>query len=119
MKYRWMQDDDEPPGGARWLTTYADMVTLILCFFVLLFSMSIVEMDKFSSRVFITGALGIWKVLYSPALPPSNDIFEPGDLQAKLAQEMQMMSHGCRFEQAGRHGVERKVTVERRTRNSI
>lgn len=26
-------------GGANWMDTYGDMVTLLLCFFVMLFSM--------------------------------------------------------------------------------
>lgn len=33
-------DDDEAPAGApAWMTTYGDMITLLLCFFVLLFTM--------------------------------------------------------------------------------
>ncbi len=124
MKYRWMQDDDEPQGGARWLTTYADMVTLILCFFVLLFSMSIVEMDKFKAAMSsLQGALGILEGSTTPpALPPSNDIFEPGDLQAQLlAQEMQMMrAMAAEFEQelAGM-GLSEKVTVELEERGIV
>ena len=59
MRSRWMSDD-EPQRGTPWLTTYADMVTLILCFFVLLFSMSIVQMDKFRAVMSsLQGALGI------------------------------------------------------------
>lgn len=33
-------------GGTSWLTTYSDLVTLLLCFFVLLFSMAIVDKQK-------------------------------------------------------------------------
>lgn len=45
-------DDDEEIGGKSggeqaWLATYGDMVTLLLCFFVLLFSMSKVSEDKY------------------------------------------------------------------------
>lgn len=34
-------------GGDSWLNTYADMVTLILCFFVLLYSMSTIDAEKY------------------------------------------------------------------------
>lgn len=33
-------------GGANWMDTYGDMVTLLLCFFVLLYSMSTVSEEK-------------------------------------------------------------------------
>ncbi len=38
---------EESSGGASWLTTYSDLVTLLLCFFILLFSMAIVDKQKF------------------------------------------------------------------------
>ncbi|RRD94995.1 chemotaxis protein [Clostridiales bacterium COT073_COT-073] len=34
-------------GAPAWMTTYGDMVTLLLCFFVLLFSMSSINQEKF------------------------------------------------------------------------
>lgn len=33
-------------GGANWMDTYGDMVTLLLCFFVLLYSMSSISQEK-------------------------------------------------------------------------
>ena len=33
-------------GGANWMDTYGDMVTLLLCFFVLLYSISTIDQDK-------------------------------------------------------------------------
>ena len=33
-------------GGANWMDTYGDMVTLLLCFFVLLYSMSTIDTQK-------------------------------------------------------------------------
>lgn len=38
-------------GGANWLDTYADMVTLLLCFFVLLYSISSVDQAKWENFV--------------------------------------------------------------------
>ena len=34
-------------GAPEWLVTYSDLVTLLLCFFVLLFSMAIIDAQKF------------------------------------------------------------------------
>jgi len=36
-------------GSPVWLTTYSDLVTLLLCFFVLLFSFSVIDAEKFRS----------------------------------------------------------------------
>lgn len=38
-------------GGANWMDTYGDMVTLLLCFFVLLYSMSSIDSDKWELLV--------------------------------------------------------------------
>lgn len=34
-------------GAPEWMTTYSDLVTLLLCFFVLLFSMAVIDKQKF------------------------------------------------------------------------
>ncbi len=39
--------EDAPAAGAPWLNTFADLMNLLLCFFVLLFSMSNVDAEKF------------------------------------------------------------------------
>ncbi len=36
-----------PPGAPAWMATYGDLVTLLLCFFVLLFATSNVDVAKF------------------------------------------------------------------------
>ena len=38
-------------GGANWMDTYGDMVTLLLCFFVLLYSISSISEDKWKAIV--------------------------------------------------------------------
>lgn len=40
---------EESSGGADWITTYSDLVTLLLCFFVLLFAMAEVDSQKFQA----------------------------------------------------------------------
>ena len=54
------------PPKNNWMNTYADMVTLLFCFFVLLFAMSELDVDRFRAmsealagrNVFTRGALG-------------------------------------------------------------
>ena len=47
-------------GGANWMDTYGDMVTLLLCFFVLLYSMSTISEEKFKA---IVQTRPLWKHL--------------------------------------------------------
>lgn len=43
--------DEGSSGAPAWMATYGDMVTLLLCFFVLLFSMSSVDVAKFKAAM--------------------------------------------------------------------
>lgn len=45
-KFRDIQEEEE--GGGEWLTTFADLSMLLLVFFVLLYSMSTLDTEKFS-----------------------------------------------------------------------
>ena len=38
-------------GGANWMDTYGDMVTLLLCFFVMLYAMSSVDQNRWIALV--------------------------------------------------------------------
>ncbi|NLY86717.1 MAG: flagellar motor protein MotB [Tissierellia bacterium] len=49
MSRRRRKVEESSGGSAQWLTTYSDMVTLLLCFFVLLFSFSNIDAEKFRS----------------------------------------------------------------------
>jgi|LSQX01.1.fsa_nt_gb chemotaxis protein MotB len=44
----WLNKRPPSSGGApEWMVTYGDMVTLLLCFFVLLYSYSVIDIQKF------------------------------------------------------------------------
>jgi len=47
---RRKQEEDQAPA-AGWINTFADLMNLLLCFFVLLFSMSTVDADKYEQLV--------------------------------------------------------------------
>lgn len=62
----------ENKGAPKWLVTYSDMVTLVLVFFILLFSMSQIDITKFES---ITRSFQSRAVLdFLPSAVPSEDI---------------------------------------------
>lgn len=60
--------EDEPAeegiiGAPPWMATFADMVTLLMCFFVLLFSMSTIQNETFKMLVkSLQSALGVEQV---------------------------------------------------------
>ncbi len=52
MARRKQEEDSGGGGNAPWMNTFADLMNLLLCFFVLLFSMSTVDATKY--QAFIT-----------------------------------------------------------------
>lgn len=45
------REETPPPGAPAWMATFSDLMNLLLCFFVLLFSMSSIEEDKLAAMV--------------------------------------------------------------------
>ncbi|WP_310604354.1 flagellar motor protein MotB [Anaerosporobacter sp.] len=45
------RQDDPPKGSPAWMNTFSDLMNLLLCFFVLLFSMSTVDADKYDQMI--------------------------------------------------------------------
>lgn len=59
MNERMRRKEEPKKGAAEWLLTYSDMVTLMLTFFVLLYSMSTLDITRFKAVVYsLQGALG-------------------------------------------------------------
>lgn len=48
---RRRKDKPQEKGSPAWMTTFADMVTLILVFFIMLFSMSVIDAQKFQEVI--------------------------------------------------------------------
>ncbi len=56
---------NESSGTAPWVLTFADLMSLLLCFFILLFAMAELDVKKFSEVAqALAGALGGGKVIY-------------------------------------------------------
>ena len=41
------REEQKQAGSPAWMTTYGDMMTLLLCFFILLYSFSVIDVDLF------------------------------------------------------------------------
>ncbi|VFQ44310.1 OmpA/MotB family protein [Desulfoluna butyratoxydans] len=56
-------DDEEGGGAPEWMCTFSDLVTLLMCFFVLLFAMSTIQEETFKELVqSLKSALGVQQV---------------------------------------------------------
>ena len=79
-------EETPPPGSPAWMSTYGDMVTLLLCFFVLLYSMSTIDASKFEAlaasfsqtfSIFTAGSTAIGDgVLISNGVSQLNELSE-------------------------------------------
>ncbi|AKL95473.1 flagellar motor protein MotB [Clostridium aceticum] len=60
MARKSRSEDSAPKGSPEWMTTYGDMVTLLLCFFILLFAFSEIDVQKFEAIIqSFQGSLGV------------------------------------------------------------
>lgn len=76
--------ESDDAGGQRWMTTYADAVTLLLAFFILLYAMSEIDVMKFTAflqglRVPFGNVAGDGLLPESDGLQPEFDPVPPGD----------------------------------------
>lgn len=100
---RRRQREDSSSSGGSWLTTYSDMVTLLLAFFVLLFAFSAVDEGKFSAVMSaFQNYLGVLSegqsILDSPGPLP----FDYSDIGHQQLQDL--------FEQMGEYIEEQSLT---------
>ena len=60
------KSEEAPKGSPAWMTTFSDLMNLLLCFFVLLFSMSTVDADKWEEVVnSMTSSFSLFKGGYT------------------------------------------------------
>lgn len=88
--------EDIPKGSPAWMNTFADLMNLLLCFFVLLFSMSTVDAQKFeliaasfsqTFSIFSAGATAIGDgILISNGVSQLNELDEYINSTGKAAE---------------------------------
>ncbi len=90
------KQEEAAPGSPAWMATFSDLMNLLLCFFVLLFSMSSVDEKKFEEvaasfsqtfSVFTSGALSIGDgLLISNGVSQLNELDEYINSTGKTAE---------------------------------
>lgn len=79
---RGNKNNGQAPGSPAWMTTYGDLITQILIFFVLLFSLSSVDQNKFDMAMLsLQGSLGI---IEGGMTLKEGDFVEAGDIGSFL-----------------------------------
>lgn len=104
MARRKVEEPESISGG--WINTFADLMNLLLCFFVLLFSMSTVDADKYEQLV--------------TSLSESIDIFDGGGdavgegafVSSGTSQKISMEQYFNEFENSGEQPKEEQDTSE-------
>lgn len=76
--------EDPPKGAPAWQTTFSDLMNLLLCFFVLLFSMSTVDAEKFQLVIAsFTNSMSI--------LPAGGSTIGDGDMVGAGVNQLEFM----------------------------
>lgn len=79
------RQEDPPKGSPAWMATFSDLMNLLLCFFVLLFSMSSVDAEKF--EMVVASLQSSFSVL-----PAGGSSIEPGQLISAGISQLQNYS---------------------------
>ena len=91
------RQEEAPKGSPAWMSTFSDLMNLLLCFFVMLFSMSTIDAQKFeqlaasfsdSFSIFSSGSTSIGDgLLISNGVSQLNELGEYMSTMGKEAEE--------------------------------
>lgn len=96
-----IQEEDQceecEPGAPAWLATFADLMSLLMCFFVLLLSFSEMDVQKYKQ---VAGsmklAFGVQRDIKADVIPKGTSVvkqqFTPGSPEPTILKRMQQMT---------------------------
>ncbi|MDR5867529.1 flagellar motor protein MotB [Halomonas koreensis] len=98
-----MDEAPEPkkPGAAAWMVTYADLMSLLMCFFVMLLSFAEIDAERFKRLAGeLSRAFGVQRDVPAEQIPmgtsPAFDQFSPGRPQPTPLERMQQSTTEAR-----------------------
>lgn len=113
-------DDDGPPGSPAWMATFADLMSLLMCFFVLLLSFSEMDVNKFKQIAgSMSEAFGIQDQIQLDNIPKGTSIiaqeFSPGETTQTPVETIQQVTED-NLEQSLRVGKDEGVDLDEAAR---
>lgn len=119
MRSRRRHEESSHINKERWLITYADMITLLMIFFIVMYTMSKVDVDKFKSLAeSLAAAMGAGGVILEspgPALVPGQP---PGD--AEVEEQVRLEEIKKQLEELIKNaGLELKMSVTTEERGLV
>jgi len=90
-------DDDEPKGTPAWMATFADLMSLLMCFFVLLLSFSEMDVEKFKQIAgSMSSAFGVQRLIDLDDIPMGTSVialeFSPGEATDSPVETIQQVT---------------------------
>ncbi len=116
------KEDAPPAGSPPWMATFSDLMNLLLCFFVLLFSMSTIDEAKFNELVAaMNNTFSIWQsgstsigegILISNGVSQLNELDQYINSTGKTADSENDSENFEQYEQNGQSLQELTETLE-------
>ena len=86
------EEENDAPTSPAWMTTYGDMMTLLMTFFILIMSFSTMEVDKFKMAMgSLKSAMGILGV--QKKLSPDQSWFSPQQSNVAQMKNKSILQH--------------------------
>ena len=95
------KEEVSAPGAATWMATFSDLMNLLLCFFVLLFSMSTVDAEKYEAL--LASLTGNFSVFQSGSSMVGDSVY----VASGATQMVEVNKYFAEFtEEGGQEGVQ-------------
>lgn len=106
------EEKDDGPSSPAWMATFADMMMLLMCFFILIMSFSTMELDKFKMAMgSLQGALGVLGV--QKKLRPDQSWFSPKTQNPQQLKQKSILDHVEKLrEEIKKQKIEDKISIE-------